>query len=98
MKKLKSIVSTVKKEDDFDISASSSILKNCKIFMSDRNLQKHWNDCSVILKECRNELNHAVEQNTSPEKYKNFNEVIQKFHVCFQELSDALDHDREGER
>ena len=95
---LKPIVSTVKIQDDFDISASSSIIKNCKIFMADKNLRKQWNDCSVILKECRNELNHAVKQNASPRKYQNFIEFKGNFHLCFQQLSDALDHDSEGKR
>ena len=80
-------------EDDFDISALSSIIKNCKIFMGDELLQKHWNDCSVILKECRNELNHAAVQNSSPEKFQNFVKIKARFHICFQELSNGLDHD-----
>jgi len=91
MNRHKPIVSKVQEEEDFDISALASIIKNCNIFMSDGKFQKHWNDCNVILKECRNELNHAVIQNSSPTKYKNFMAVKGNLQTWLKEIADTLD-------
>ena len=66
--------------------------------MSDSEFKRYWNNCNVILKECRNELNHAVKENTSPTKYQNFMDVKKNFQRWLKEISDAFDPDSEEKR
>ena len=93
MNRYKLIVSKVQDEDDFDISALASIIKNCSIFMSDTKYQHDWNDCNLILKECRNELNHAAIQKSCSTEFQNFLDVKENSEKWLKEISDAFDPD-----
>ena len=98
MNENKPIISKVKDEDDFDISALASIIKNCNIFMSDSKFQKDWNDCNLILKDCRNELNHAAEQKSCSMKYQNFMDVKDNSEKWLKEISHSFDPDSDEKR
>ena len=98
MNENKSIISKVEDEDDFDISALASIIKNCNIFMSDRKFPKEWNDCNLILKDCRNELNHAAKQISCSIKYQNFIDVKENSEKWLKQISDKFDPNSDEKR
>ena len=93
MNRHKPIVSKVPDEDNFDISALASIIKNCSIFISGTMNQREWNDCSLILKEYRNELNHAAIEKSGPTEFQNFLEVKEKLEKWLKKISDEFDPD-----
>ena len=98
MNPYKPTVSKVPDEDDFDISALASIIKNCNMFMADKKYQKDWNDCNLILKECRNELTHAAIQKSCSTKYQNFMDVKENSQKWLKDISDAFDPDCDEKR
>ena len=66
--------------------------------MSDTKFQQNWNDCNLILKECRNELNHAVIQESCSTKYQSFLDVKKNCEKWLNEISDAFDPDSDEKR
>ena len=66
--------------------------------MSDRKVQKDWNDCNLILKDCRNELNHTAKQKSCSTKYRNFLEVKENSEKWLKEISDFFDPDSDEKR